>query len=396
MYGWFARQRRVAVPAVVVAMMAVSGCTIMPTQGPYPQAVTGQEPGGDPERLPYILAEITPSVLSVVENQKSRTLGSTFQDARGPEPFRLGVGDIVTVTIFEAAAGGLFIPNDAGARPGNFITLPAQEVSRDGTISVPFAGEVPAGGRTTQDVQNTIQERLKNRAIEPQAVVALTEARSSLVSVTGEVSQPTRFAISRSGDRILDAITRAGGSRWPNYETYVTLQRGKRVGTVYFNRLVGNPDNNIYIRPGDTIIVKREQRTFMALGASGQNGQINFDQENLTLSEGIGRAGAILDSRGDPAQTFVYRLEPRSTVTEIGYDVSGFSGEMIPVVYRVNLRDPQGFFMASKFPMQPRDILFVSNSASVEISKILSLIQLGANTVSDTDVARIAIKSGRR
>lgn len=391
----FLRCRCRGLIAIACSATLVAGCSVIPTQGPYPSAVTGQEPGQD-GRLPYILAEVTPDSIAVFETQTSRSFGATFSDKSGPIPFRLGTGDIVTVTIFEAAAGGLFIPSEAGSRPGNFISLPAQEVSRAGTISVPFAGEITAAGRTTQDVQNDIQNRLKNRAIEPQAVVTLSEARSSLVSVAGEVSQPVRFPISRSGDRLLDAITRAGGSRWPNYETYVTLQRGKQVGTVYFNKLVSEPSNNIYIQPGDTIIVKRESRNFMALGASGQNGQINFEQEELKLSEAIGRAGSILDARGDPAQTFVYRLEPRQTLVKLGYSLDGFEGATIPVIYKFNLRDPQGFFLATKFPMQPRDILFVSNAASVEFLKIVNLIQQTSNTITDSDVARISLKGGRR
>ncbi len=392
--GWLSRS--ILTPLAMAAMSALlAGCEAFPTQGPYASAVTGQPPG-DPEKLPYIVVDVNPQVLSVVETQPTRTLGTTFRDRGGPRELRLGVGDIVNVTIFEAAAGGLFIPSEAGSRPGNFISLPSQEIDRNGTISVPFAGAIPAAGRTPQDVQNSIQERLRNRAIEPQAIVTLGDSRSTLVSVTGEVSQPTRFAITKSGDRVLDAITRAGGSRWPTYETYVTLQRGNQVGTVYFNRLVNNPDNNIYLRPGDTIIVKREMRTFMALGASGQNGTINFDQETLKLTEALGRAGAILDSRGDPAYTFLFRLENRRTVQDMGKDTKGFSSELIPVVYRVNFREAQGFFLATKFPVQPRDVLFVSNAPAVELAKILNLIDLASNTVTDADIARISLKGGRR
>jgi len=76
------------------------------------------------------------------------------------------------VTIFEAAAGGLFIPIEAGVRPGNFITLPNQNVDSKGNIAVPYAGAIRASGRTPADVQQSIVDALKNRAIEPQAVVA--------------------------------------------------------------------------------------------------------------------------------------------------------------------------------------------------------------------------------
>ena len=57
----------------------------------------------------------------------------------------MGVGDILNISIFEAAPGGLFTPGTAsGARPGNFVDLPPQAVDQKGSIYVPYAGEVPA------------------------------------------------------------------------------------------------------------------------------------------------------------------------------------------------------------------------------------------------------------
>lgn len=379
-----------AVPVIVLplcAALALSGCAAFPTQGPSPYQVQASAPAS-PNNLQYVLVQLTAPVAAMTARKQPASLGGTFSGPRGAPTLRLGVGDIVGVTIFEAAAGGLFIPAEAGSRAGNFVTLPAQEVSKNGTISVPYAGLVPAAGRTLVEVQRTIEERLKNRAIDPQAVVTLQEDRSSLVSVTGEVNAPLRFAVTRSGDRILDAITRAGGSKWPPFETYVTLQRGKRTGTVYFNRLVSDPSNNVFIQPGDTIVVSREKRAFLALGASGQNGQINFDAENLNLAEAVGRAGGVLDARGDPAETFVYRLEDRKLVEDMGFDTAAHQGAVVPVIYRVNLREPQGYFLASQFPMQDKDVLFVSNATTSEFTKFLDFLQLGANTVSDVNAAR--------
>jgi hypothetical protein len=64
----------------------------------------------------------------------------------------------VGVTIFEASSGGLFIPAEAGVRPGNFITLPNQAVDHDGNISVPYAGTIRAKGRTPTEVQKALVE----------------------------------------------------------------------------------------------------------------------------------------------------------------------------------------------------------------------------------------------
>ena len=79
---------------------------------------------------------------------------------RPPRGITLGIGDIVSVTIFEAEAGGLFLPSEAGARPGNFVTLPDQIVDSDGNITVPYAGTIRAAGRTPLEVQQAIIEAL--------------------------------------------------------------------------------------------------------------------------------------------------------------------------------------------------------------------------------------------
>ncbi|WP_291548128.1 polysaccharide biosynthesis/export family protein [Bosea sp. (in: a-proteobacteria)] len=345
----------------------------------------------------YLLIDLNPTNITVLERLGPKSQGDSFASLSNRQPTLLfGVGDLVNVTIFEAAAGGLFIPAEAGSRAGNFVTLPVQEVDRNGMIQVPFAGAVKAQGQTPGQVKEVIEARLRNRAIEPQAVVTLQESRSTLVTVTGDATAPSRFPLSRSSDRILDVISRAGGSKWPPYETYVTLQRGNLTRMIYFNRLVNEPRNNIYVQPGDVLSISRLTRSFMALGASGQNGFINFEAETLTLTQGVGRAGGILDSRGDPAQTFLYRMENRRTLQLMGYDTSGYPREQVPVIYRVNLRDPQGYFLATKFPMSDKDILFVSNAQTVELTKFLQLLQLTGNTVSDADAARIILKGYSR
>jgi protein involved in polysaccharide export with SLBB domain len=88
--------------------------------------------------------------------------GANAAKARAPLPrgITLGIGDVVSVTIFEPP-GGLFVPSDAGARPGNFVTLPNQMVDSNGNITVPYAGTIPAAGRTPSEVQQAIKEALR-------------------------------------------------------------------------------------------------------------------------------------------------------------------------------------------------------------------------------------------
>src|SRR5215467_6442968 len=165
----------------------------MPASGPQSWDVwAGQH---DPKNLPYAFVRITPKVADVLRQALPRLVGE-FPDRSRPKDIVFGIGDIVGVTIFEASSGGLFIPAEAGVRPGNFITLPNQAVDHDGNISIPYAGAIRAKGLTPTEVQKAIVETIRNRAIDQQAVVTLVEQRTSLISVLGDVNTPARFPAS--------------------------------------------------------------------------------------------------------------------------------------------------------------------------------------------------------
>lgn len=362
----------------------LGACSIMPTSGPASYDVrAGQQ---DPESLPYALVKLTPAVAEVLSRSSER-IGATFPDRTPPKEIRLGIGDVVSVTIFEAAAGGLFIPSEAGVRPGNFISLPNQSVDSNGNISVPYAGLIPAKGRTPAEVQRAIVDALKNRAIDPQVVVAIIEQRTSLISVLGEVNNPARFPASAAGERLLDAITRAGGPKGQGFDTWVMLERKGQRADVPFGALVYDPANNVYVHAYDTIYVYRQPQTFVAFGASGQQGQFNFEAWKISLAEGVGKSGGLNDTLADPASVFLYRGETRRLAEQIGVDVSKYNGPIIPVVYSVNFRDPAGYFLATEFQMRNKDVIYASNSPTVEAAKAMQFFRLTVATVNDPIVA---------
>jgi len=354
----------------------------MPASGPASYDV-------DAERsptIPYSLVKLTPETVSTISRFEPRGLSGAFPDKYvPPSKIKFGIGDVVSVTIFEASAGGLFIPSEAGVRPGNFVTLPDQTVDNDGNISVPYAGLVKAAGRYNGEIQQDIVNRIKNRAIEPQVVVSLTQQRTSLVSVFGEVNTPNRFPAAAYGaqDRITDAITRAGGIKGQGYESWIMLYRGDRRAVVPFANLVYEPSNNIYVQPGDRIYVYREQQKFMAFGAAGQQGEFTFDAWRINLAEAVGKAGGLNDGQADPASVYLYRQEPRELAQLLGVDVSKFPGELVPVIFSISFKDPGGYFLATNFQMRNQDVLFVANSPSVDITKFLIYVSAIANTVNN-------------
>ena len=384
--------------AVMLGVLAVvgGGCSIMPTSGPEIGEIHRGGNPEDPERLPYALVRMTPKVVDVLATHAPR-IGTVFPDRRPPREIKFGIGDVVSVTIFEAAAGGLFIPIEAGVRPGNFVNLPNQNVDTKGNISVPYAGAIRAQGRTPSEVQQAIVDALKNRAIEPQAVVALIDQRTSLISVLGDVNTPNRFPANAAGEHVLDAITRAGGPKSQGYDTWVMLERGGRRATAPFGALVYEPSNNIWVHPDDTIYLYREAQTFIAFGAmaptggsflqTGGQGHFEFGAWRISLAEGVGKAGGLRDDLAEPAAVFLYRGETREVAERLGIDCSRFPGPIIPVIYNVNFRNPEGYFLATKFQMRNKDVIYVSNATSVEISKALQYFRLTVATINDPIVA---------
>jgi hypothetical protein len=61
-------------------------------------------------------------------------------------------------------------------------------------------------GRLPAEVQQTIQARRANRALQPQAIVVVEKSFANTVTVTGEVVAGAQVPLSPGGDRQLDVI----------------------------------------------------------------------------------------------------------------------------------------------------------------------------------------------
>lgn len=393
-----------------VLMMALSlaGCTYLPADGPRHDDILGAATvsTADERRkvaYDYVLINVSDKVIESMADVGPGSFFRTFGAGHGPAPtIMVGVGDILAITIFESASGGLFIPPEAGVRPGNFVTLPSQTVSKAGTISIPYAGEVRAAGRTPDQIKADIERLLGARAVEPQVIVTLVEQTAMSVTLVGE-SSSGRLQV-RPNERILDIVARGSVKSHPGYELFVTLQRKGLRATVYLPLLVNDPRENIFVAPGDTLYVYREQQKFVALGAlgaggvtSGLTGLFPFEQERLSLNEGLAKAGGLIDARSNP-HVLLYRMEYREVLERIGLDISQFGSQpYIPTIYRTNLKDPSAFFIAQRFPMRHKDVIYAASANSVELEKFMahsrSVTNFVAGTAADALITRDVIRA---
>ncbi|MGY3346726.1 MULTISPECIES: polysaccharide biosynthesis/export family protein [unclassified Bradyrhizobium] len=370
--------------ALIFVLVLMSGCAaVIPMDAPDSAAVHENaaiitEPSAP---LAYVLMPVNAGVITA-SNAITNATGMSFASIPGGH-YReapISVGDILTVTVFEAQAGGLFIPGQAGVRSGNFVDIPRQQVDQSGSINIPYAGPIKVAGQTPRAVSNTIRERLKDRAIEPQVVVAVAEQRGNLVSVLGEVNLPSRLPIDPGGLHLLAAIAKAGGPKFPDYEVTVTLKRGNRTYTQYVSSVVQRPSEDVLLAPGDVVFLTRVPRVFMAFGSTPTPGSIGgtnnrrftFENADMSLAEALAKAGGLDGSRANSKSVFLYRFEPKRLMESVGLNVAGFPTVQVPAVYKFDMSKPDGWFQADSFRMRDHDVISVAESPSTEFIKIMA------------------------
>ena len=368
--------------AIVAATFLLVGCSALPAQGPSSQSVVADgAPAADESFDGYLVVDLDARVADIVATRPDSSLLGRF-GSHGPSPDPLiGIGDSVNVTIWEAAAGGLFSSAVvSNASPGSrSVVIPDQVVARDGSITVPYAGRVRVAGLTPPAVEQRIVAALTGKAIEPQALVTVSRNLANTVTITGEVVNGARIPLSTRGDRILDVIAQAGGIRSPVHETFVSLTRGGRTAVVPMQTLLDRPSENIFARPGDTLTIVRDPQTFTAFGATGRNALVTFDARGITLEEAVAKSGGLLDEQSDPSAVFLLRQENVEVARRLDPKFPIPAGRTkVDVVYRVDLRNTNTFFVARRFAVQNKDMVYVANAPFTTVRKVLSVVQQAA------------------
>jgi polysaccharide export outer membrane protein len=373
------RLLRIAIAGV--GGLLLTGCGWLPAAGPSTSAVISQGGSGDQSRYTVILVD--GAVVNRLLSRPAPSLQSLFGSDAPPPMTTIAVGDTVNVAVWEAGGSTLFgdasmatplaaaaLPVPVSARPAS---IPDQVVMTDGAITIPFAGRIPVAGQTPQAVQDRIRNSLKGKASDPQVIVTVSRSVFNSITVTGEVVSGGRIPVSPRGDRILDVIAAAGGMKAAISDTSVRLTRNGVTAGVPLSNLIEQPKENIYVWPGDVLTLIHQPRSFQAFGATGRNDEIEFGRESLNLSQALAKAAGLQDQRADPAGVFVLRYEPRALVRELTPAPPPGQDQMVPVVYRFDFDDPRAYFLAERFAVQDKDIIYVSNAPTGGIQKFFQL-----------------------
>lgn len=381
------QQKRAALVAIMSCVIVLAGCATLPSNGP-----TAREINRDVRRdnaIGFTIVELAPDNIDALSAGEAEASALAALTARG-DVDTLGPGDVLAIEIYEVGFslfGGRASPGggssastersgDAPAARGE--TLNGVVVDRNGNINVPYAGPIFVAGLTPPQVERRIVEDLYGKSQSPQVVVRLLRNVANSVVVMGAVTNPGRVPLTLARERLLDVIAESGGlSRTVQtgsstatgvgpHDVIVQFTRGELTARQQLDTIVPGSPDDLVLLGGDRIDLIRQPRTFTVFGAIDRVSQVPFESPTLTLTEALARAGGPNDARADPRAIYVFRL---SSAVDPG-------GAPQPVVYRLNLKRAQGFFLAQRFAMRDKDVLYVANAAANQPAKLAQIIGL--------------------
>ena len=137
-----------------------------------------------------------------------------FASTPANDAYRIGPLDVLDISVFQ-------VPD---------LTKTVQ-VEQTGTMNLPLVGEVPAAGKTAQEVERDLTARLGAKYLkDPQVTVSVKEYNSQHVTVTGAVNNPGVYPL-RGSTSLMDVVASAGGFQDVTDSTVLVLRErdGKRM-----------------------------------------------------------------------------------------------------------------------------------------------------------------------
>jgi polysaccharide export outer membrane protein len=163
-------------------------------------------------------------------------------------------------------------------------------------------------------------------------------------------------------ESLLDAIALAGGYRGDAKDLIVRVQRSNRQAEIRLGSVLDARDPDFRIYPGDRIVVIKSPRSFSVMGAPGKVEQFPFSSSSVSLAEALAMAGGANPNTGDAKAIFVFRFAKTP------------EGQDKPVVYHLNMMNAGSFFIAQRFAMHDKDILYVGNAGANQPAKAVQII----------------------
>jgi len=249
-----------AAGVVLAAVCALSGCQSTRSGSPLDDAAAGGSLADAP-RTPYFAEVDRDGTIYYSPEAPRSTPAPPEPSPRGrPDPDRSGrAADVASPRSGGGSASIL--------RVGDYVQVqlkgvPMQEqasldfsLNEDGTIAMPHLPPIRALGKETGALEREIEEMYKAQRIFTDPKVSVLVG-GRYINVMGEVRMPQRVLYT-SDMTLIKAIAAAGGFTDYANKRSVRVHRGDQVLQVNAGKALKQPREDLSLRPGDTVEVKR-------------------------------------------------------------------------------------------------------------------------------------------
>jgi polysaccharide export outer membrane protein len=359
-------------------MVLLAGCVLAPGMRMDQGAVDDRTRGAPPAEAGVI--EITPQLLVKLAQDRTAHPPPPAKDPLAEQAatyeYRVAPHDVLTVTVWDHPE--LTIP------AGEFRSPEATgyTVTADGTMFFPHVGVIRVAGMTLPEVRKALADRLTKFVTNPQLDVRVASFRGKKVHVTGEVKEPASMPITDVPLRVQDAIAFARGLGPEAEPRRVTLSREGRTYFLDLQALYeqGDLSQNWLLQDGDVINVPdRTVNKVYVLGEVKRPSSRLMVKGRMNLAEAIGDAEGFDPLTSNPGAVFVVRGPYERTK-----------------VYHLDAVSPDALILASRFSLEPQDIVFVAatnlttwNRVIAQILPTIQALWFTVDTVKRTEDVRV-------
>ncbi|SHH85290.1 polysaccharide export outer membrane protein [Cognatishimia maritima] len=281
---------------------------------------------------------------------------------RGPLSNRLFPGDELTLTIWDSDQNSLLIG------PGQKQTQVTRlEVSASGDVFVPYVGDIQVSGLSTTAARQAIQDKLGMVTQSAQVQLQLQQGPGNTVDIVSGVGRPGSYPLANRNASLLSVLAQAGGIDKGLRHPIVRLIRAGKTYEIPAEALLADASKNIILRGRDQIVVVKDDRSFIALGATGSERLVYFEQEEITALEALSIIGGLNDGRANPQGVLILREYPDSAV-------GGTGPSKAETIFTLDLTSADGLFAARNFLIHPDDTVLATESPVTSAQTVLGLM----------------------
>lgn len=322
------------------------------------------------------LIPITPKLIAIEQSdQQAPTIDANLLNFK-PDNYHIGSSDVLFITVWDHPE--LTVPSGAQLQ-GN---ANGRYVGADGTLFYPYVGNIVAAGKTLEDLRIEITAKLKAYIEKPQVDVSVMNYNSQSVLVSGAFKNTLPIPITSRPLTLVEALGINGVDTLQADLSSLRLIRDNKTYVLDVYALSRQPSelNHIYLKPGDSLhLPYNDNNKVYVMGEVQRPQALALKSNSTSLTDAIGSSGGLSQISAKGQEVYIIR------------GVNDLSTEKAKI-YQLNAKSPSSFVLASKFMLQPQDVVYIGaagitrwNRYISQLLPSLSILSAAANTANDID-----------